>query len=124
MKFFKCEKCGKIAVLFRESQCPTKCCGEAMVEIVPGTVDAAREKHIPDIVKDGSVIKVSVGSVEHPMLDAHYIEWIIAETNKGFQKKDLKPGDKPYAEFVMADGEELVAAYESCNLHGIWKAEA
>ena len=109
MKFYKCEKCGKIAVLFRESQCPTKCCGEAMVEIVPGTVDAAREKHIPDIVKDGSVIKISVGSVEHPMLDA---------------KKDLKPGDKPYAEFVMADGEELVAAYESCNLHGIWKAEA
>ena len=105
MKFYKCEKCGKIAVLFRESQCPTKCCGE-------------------DIVKDGNVIKVSVGSVEHPMLDAHYIEWIIAETNKGFQKKDLKPGDKPYAEFVMADGEELTAAYESCNLHGIWKAEA
>lgn len=124
MKFYKCNGCGKIAVIFRESQCPTKCCGEPMVEIIPGTVDAAREKHIPVIEKDGSAVKVSVGSVAHPMLDVHYIEWIILETNQGYQKKDLKPGDEPVACFALADGEEVVAAYESCNLHGIWKAEA
>ena len=95
MKFYKCEGCGKIAVLFRESACPTKCCGEPMIEVVPGTVDAAREKHIPDVTVEGNLVKVKVGSVEHPMLAAHYIEWIILETNQGFQKKDLKPEMKP-----------------------------
>ncbi len=124
MKFYKCNGCGKIAVLFRESKCPTKCCGEPMEEIIPGTVDAAREKHIPVIEKDGACVKVSVGSVAHPMLDAHYIEWIILETSQGYQKKDLKPGDAPVACFALTEGEEVVAAYESCNLHGIWKAEA
>jgi len=123
MKFYKCEGCGKLAVLFRESACPTKCCGEPMVEVVPGTVDAAKEKHIPAVTVNGSAVEVAVGSVEHPMLDKHYIEWIILETNQGFQKKDLKPGDKPVAKFALAEGETAVAAYESCNLHGIWKAE-
>lgn len=123
MKFYKCEGCGKIAVLFRESACPTKCCGEPMVEVVPGTVDAAREKHIPDVAVEGNLVKVKVGSVEHPMLDAHYIEWIILETNQGFQKKDLKPGMKPEAVFMLAEGEEPKAAYEYCNLHGLWKAD-
>jgi superoxide reductase len=123
MKFYKCEGCGKLAVLFRESACPTKCCGEPMVEVVPGTVDAAREKHIPDVAVEGNLVKVKVGSVEHPMLDAHYIEWIILETNQGFQKKDLKPGQAPVAVFALAEGETPIAAYESCNLHGIWKAD-
>ena len=123
MKFYKCEGCGKLAVLFRESACPTKCCGEPMVEVVPGTVDAAREKHIPDVAGEGNLVKVKVGSVEHPMLDAHYIEWIILETNQGFQKKDLKPGQAPVAVFALAEGETPIAAYESCNLHGIWKAD-
>ena len=123
MKFYNCEGCGKIAVLFRESACPTKCCGEPMVEVVPGTVDAAREKHIPDVAVEGNLVKVKVGSVEHPMLDAHYIEWIILETNQGFQKKDLKPGQAPVAVFALAEGETPIAAYESCNLHGIWKAD-
>ena len=123
MKFYKCEGCGKLAVLFRESACPTKCCGEPMVEVVPGTVDAAREKHIPDVAVEGNLVKVKVGSVEHPMLDAHYIEWIILETNQGFQKKDLKPGQAPIAVFALAEGETPIAAYESCNLHGIWKAD-
>jgi len=94
-----------------------------MVEVVPGTVDAAREKHIPAVTVNGSTVEVAVGSVEHPMLDKHYIEWIILETNQGFQKKDLKPGDKPFAKFALAEGEVAVAAYESCNLHGIWKAD-
>ncbi len=123
MKFYKCEGCGKLAVLFKESACPTKCCGEPMVEVVPGTVDAAREKHIPDVAVEGNQVKVKVGSVEHPMLAAHFIEWIILETNQGFQKKDLKPEMKPEAVFALAEGETAVAAYESCNLHGIWKAD-
>ena len=122
MKFYKCEGCGKIAVLFRESACPTKCCGEPMVEVVPGTVDAAREKHIPDVAVEGNLVKVKVGSVEHPMLDAHYIEWIVLVTQAGFQIHYLKPGQKPAAVFKTT--EPVVAAYEYCNLHGLWMAAA
>lgn len=123
MKFYKCEGCGKLAVLFKESKCPTKCCGEAMQEVIPGTTDAAKEKHIPEVTCDGNLVTVKVGSVEHPMLEAHHIEWIILETETGFQKKDLDPTGKPEAVFALAPGEKPVAAYESCNLHGIWKAE-
>ena len=123
MKFYLCEGCGKLAVLFRESACPTKCCGEPMKEVVPGTVDAAREKHIPEVSIEGNKVCVQVGSVIHPMLEAHHIEWIILETETGFQKRDLKPDGEPKAVFALADGEKPIAVYESCNLHGIWKAE-
>lgn len=124
MKFYKCEGCGKVAVLFKESACPTKCCGQPMVEVVPGTTDAAKEKHIPVITREGNLVTVTVGSVEHPMQEAHHIEWIILETETGFQKKDLDPTGTPKAVFALAEGEKVAAAYESCNLHGIWKAEA
>ena len=122
MKFYKCEGCGKIAVLFRESACPTKCCGEPMVEVVPGTVDAAREKHIPDVKIEGDKVFVQVGSVAHPMLDAHYIQFICLETENGVQIKYLKPGQEPKAEFSL-NGEKPVAVYEYCNLHGLWVNE-
>ncbi len=123
MKFYVCKQCGKMAVLFRESACPTKCCGEAMEEIIPGTTDAAREKHVPAVEVNGNTVRVQVGDVIHPMLEKHFIEWIILETNQGFQKKDLAPGQEPVAVFALAEGETPVAAYESCNLHGIWKAD-
>ena len=121
MKFYKCQGCGKIAVLFKTSACPTKCCGESMEEMIPGTTDGAREKHVPVVTQEGNLVTVKVGSAEHPMLENHYIEWIVLETNQGYQKKDLAPGQKPEAVFALTDGEEVVAAYESCNLHGLWK---
>ena len=124
MKFYRCEGCGKLAVIYRTSACPTKCCGEPMVEVVPGTSDGAREKHVPVISKDGALVTVEVGEAVHPMLEAHYIEWILLETTQGYQKKDLKSGMEPKAVFALAPGEEPVAAYESCNLHGIWEAKA
>ena len=91
-------------------------------QITPNTTDAAQEKHVPVIEQHGDHVTVKVGSVEHPMLDAHYIEWIILETATGSQRKDLKPGDKPEADFAVT--EPVIAAYEYCNLHGLWKAEA
>ena len=124
MKFYRCEGCGKLAVLFKTSACPTKCCGEPMTEVIPGTTDAAKEKHIPVLEQNGNLVKVAVGAVEHPMLEGHHIEWILLETNQGYQKKELDPAGKPEALFALTDGEKAVAAYESCNLHGIWKAEA
>ena len=109
MKFYKVD--GKIIIG-----------GNAGEEITPNTTDGAYEKHVPVIEYSGDHVMVKVGSVEHPMLEAHYIEWIILETAAGYQRKDLKPGEKPEADFAVT--EPVVAAYEYCNLHGLWKAEA
>ena len=123
MKFYRCEKCGKIVEMIKSSPCPTMCCGEAMVELVPGTSDGAHEKHVPAVTVEGNTVNVKVGEVEHPMMDAHYIMWIALETKQGIQRKALNPREKPEAVFALADGDEAVAAYEYCNLHGLWKAE-
>ena len=90
--------------------------------LTPNTTDGAYEKHVPVIEHQGDHVIVKVGSVEHPMLEAHYILWILLETATGFQKKDLNPGDTPEADFAVT--EPVLAAYEYCNLHGLWKAEA
>ena len=124
MKFFKCAKCGNIFIYLNKDVCDMKCCGETTVEMIPNTSDGAGEKHVPVIEKDGQKVTVKVGEVAHPMVDAHFINWVVIETKGGYQLKNLKPGDEPVAEFVIADGDELVAAYEYCNLHGLWKAEA
>ena len=123
MKFLKCEGCGKIVELIVPSACPTKCCGEAMVELVPNTTDGAHEKHVPVVTREGSLVHVAVGSAEHPMMEKHWINLIAVETDKGVQHKELKPGDAPKADFALCEDEELKAVYEYCNLHGLWKAE-
>ena len=92
-------------------------------ELIPNTTDAAGEKHVPVIEVVGDTVTVKVGSVEHPSLEAHYIEFIALETTNGYQIKNLNPGDKPEADFALLDGEKVVAAYELCNLHGLWKKE-
>lgn len=124
MLFYKCEKCGNfVTFLGEKSGCTPMCCGQEMTEVVPNTTDAAQEKHVPDVTVSGSTVTVKVGSVTHPMLPEHYIQFIILETSKGFHKIDLKPGDAPEAFFTLAEGETPVAAYENCNLHGLWKKE-
>lgn len=122
MKFYICEHCGNIITFAKNTGVPVVCCGEKMKELVAGTVDAAREKHIPEYSVEGNVVKVVVGSVEHPMQPEHFIQWIVVETNKGSQIKYLEPNTPPKAEFALSEGEELVAVYEYCNLHGLWKA--
>ena len=121
MKFYICEHCGNIIEFVKETGVPVMFCGQKMKEMVPGTVDAAVEKHVPVVTVDGNKVKVAVGEVEHPMLEEHYIGFIAIETEQGVQRKTLKPGEKPEAEFALADGDKLVAAYEWCNLHGLWK---
>ena len=91
-------------------------------EVVANTTDGAHEKHVPVITVSGDEVKVAVGSVEHPSLEAHYIEWIVLVTETGCQMKWLKPGMKPEATFKVTDNP--VAAYEYCNLHGLWMAKA
>ena len=122
MKFFVCEKCGNFVGMIKESGAPMVCCGEKMKELVPGTSDGAAEKHVPVVKFEGKKVIVTVGEVEHPMVDAHYIEWIAIETAKGAQRKVLKPGQKPELEFILTDDDSFVAAYAYCNLHGLWKA--
>lgn len=92
-------------------------------ELIANTVDAAQEKHVPVLSVSGDEAFVKVGSVEHPSLDVHYIEWICLVTASGMQMRWLKPGMKPEAVFKLAEGEKAVAVYEYCNLHGLWKAE-
>jgi len=123
MKFYVCNHCGNIVQYVKNKGVPVVCCGEKMSELIPGTSDGAVEKHVPEVKVDGNKVTVTVGSVAHPMQDVHYIEWVILETEKGYQKVDLKPDQAPVAEFIVPEGDKPVAAYEYCNLHGLWKAE-
>lgn len=120
MKFLKCKICGKIIAIVNDRQVPTICCGQPMEEMVPNTSDGAVEKHVPVFEVEGNIVHVKVGSVEHPMLDNHYIEWIAIQTNLGNQRKVLKPGEKPEAEFALLPGEKVLAVLEHCNLHGLF----
>ena len=99
------------------------CNGAPMKNLVANTTDAAQEKHVPVVEVDGKKITVKVGSVAHPMTDAHLIQWIYLQTKKGGQYRHLKPADNPEAQFIVAEDDEPIAAYEYCNLHGLWMAK-
>ena len=120
-KFYKCEMCGNVVVKLVDSKVPLVCCGQKMQELVPNTVDASGEKHVPVVTRlDGNMIKVEVGSVAHPMTEEHHIAFIYVETEDGGIKVDLK--DKPEAVIALGTSKPI-AVYEYCNLHGLWKTE-
>ena len=121
MKFYQCAHCKNIIVYAYDKGVPVSCCGEKMKELVPGAVDAAKEKHVPVAEVNGNLVKVSVGSILHPMSAEHHIAFVVLETNKGFHKIDLDVTGAPEAVFALADGEKAVAVYEYCNLHGLWQ---
>ena len=122
MKFYRCEKCGKIVAEVQGSACEMlECCGQAMKLLKANTSDGATEKHVPVVEQNGNLVTVTVGSVDHPMLPEHYIQWIVLETEAGNQRKLLKPGEKPQCTFAIVDGDKVLGAYEYCNLHGLWK---
>lgn len=121
MKFYICAHCGKIIAVVKETGVPVMCCGEKMSEIIPGTTDAAAEKHIPVYEVEGGKVTVTVGAVSHPMTEEHYIEWISLKTKEGNQRKSLKPGDEPKACFYIGEDDEIEAVYAYCNLHSLWK---
>lgn len=121
-KFYKCKKCDNLFVKVLEGPCTPQCCGEPCDELVAGSVDAAAEKHVPAVTREGGKIIAKVGEVAHPMLDAHSIQFIALEAGDRLEIKKLHPGEAPEAEFAC-DGAENVTIYEYCNLHGLWKAE-
>jgi superoxide reductase len=121
-RFFICKHCGNLLGLIMSSGVPLVCCGENMEELTPNTVDASYEKHVPAVTVDGDRVTVKIGSAPHPMLEEHYIMWVYLQTEKGGQRKCLKPGEAPEAVFTLT-GDKPVAAFEYCNLHGLWKAD-
>ena len=121
-KFYVCETCGNLVGMINESGVKMMCCGKKMTEIVPDTVEASKEKHIPVATVEGNTVKVNVGSVDHPMTEEHLIEWVYLQTCRGGQRKCLKAGDAPMVTFSLCD-EKPVAVYAYCNLHGLWKVE-
>ena len=123
VKIFKCMHCGNIIEMVEDKGVPVVCCGEKMTELVPGTSDGAAEKHVPVVTVSGNKVTVNVGSDAHPMTDEHLISWIILETENSCQRKHLSSADAPEASFMLADGAKAIAAYEYCNLHGLWKAD-
>ena len=121
-KFYVCSRCGNLVGMINESGVPLMCCGQKMDELVPNTVEASGEKHIPAVKLGDGVVEVNVGSVDHPMAPEHYIEWVYVQTEKGGQRKALKPGDAPHVTFALGD-DKAVAVYAYCNLHGLWKVD-
>lgn len=120
-KFYKCMHCGNIVEMVENKGVPIICCGEPMQEVIANTVEAAVEKHIPVVEINKEVVEVTVGSVEHPMTKEHLIQWIVLETNKKTMRQHLTATDAPKATFILAPDEKVVAVYEYCNLHGLWK---
>lgn len=122
-RFFICKHCGNIIAMVKPSGVPVVCCGEKMTELIPGTSDGALEKHVPVYQLDGDTVTVRVGSEEHPMVEAHHIEWVSIQTRQGNQRKALTPGEAPEVSFKLCVGDKLEAVYAYCNLHGLWKAD-
>ncbi|MGM9540710.1 desulfoferrodoxin family protein [Anaerovibrio sp.] len=122
-KFCYCEQCGNIVEMIHDSGAPLTCCEQKMKQLVPGSVDASLEKHVPVYNLIGSIVKVTVGSVEHPMVPEHFIGWIALKTNHGIQRKILSPANSPEATFTLNQGEHIESIFAYCNLHGLWKAD-
>lgn len=121
-RFYVCEHCGNIVGIINDAGVPLMCCGQKMKQLVPGTVEASAEKHIPVFSVEDNLVKVSVGSAAHPMTDEHSILWVYLQTDRGGQRKCLSPGDEPAVTFALVD-EKPIAVYAYCNLHGLWKAD-
>lgn len=121
-KFYICEHCGNLIGMIHDAGVPMMCCGQKMTQLIPGTVEASVEKHLPVVTADGDKVKVEIGSVAHPMAEEHSILWVYVQTDKGGQRKNLAVGEAPSVEFALCD-EKPVAVYAYCNLHGLWKTE-
>jgi superoxide reductase len=120
LEVYKCNLCGNIVEVLHGGDGELVCCGEPMAKLTENTTDAAKEKHVPMIEKIDGGFKVSVGSVLHPMVEDHYIEWIELLADGKAYRQFLNPGDEPIATFAVKAAN--VSAREYCNKHGLWKA--
>ena len=123
MKLLKCEVCGKIVEVVKDTQVPLMCCGKPMKELVANTEDGAHEKHIPVVEVNGDSLYIKVGEVEHPMIETHWITHIFVVMGNKVLKVSLKPKEKPEATVLLNGYKGKVEVYEYCNLHGLYKTE-
>ena len=123
MKFYICRHCGNIVTKLTSSKVPLYCCGQPMELLEAGVTDAATEKHVPVVSVEGNLVKVAVGAVAHPMVEEHFIQWVAVETERDALVHWFHPGEAPEAVFALAEGQQVKAVYEYCNLHGLWKKE-
>jgi len=151
--FYRCEKCGNLVLLVKSGGGTLTCCGQEMTQLKANSTDASKEKHVPVLENEGGKIKVTVGSVAHPMTEEHFIEWIALVTDNRTEIVYLKPGLEPKAEFTYFAGDAeiiftgkndeivpnceanpcnfvysdktkgKVTVYAYCNLHGLWESE-
>ena len=121
-KFYVCPHCGNLVEMVNDAGVKPVCCGDIMNELVPNTVEASGEKHKPDVKVENGVVHVNVGSVNHPMEEVHWIEWVQLYTDKGSYRKQLNPGEAPNVSFVLGD-EKPLGVYAYCNIHGLWLTE-
>ena len=117
--FYRCALCGNIVELIINGGGELVCCGQPMNKLTANTEDASQEKHVPVATREGDKIVVKIGSVDHPMVEEHYIQWIAIVSDEGISRIHLKPGEKPRAVFCDKPN---VDVYEYCNLHGLWKS--
>ncbi|MDR2513601.1 MAG: desulfoferrodoxin [Christensenellaceae bacterium] len=120
-KFYRCPHCGNVISFLQNAGVSVVCCGEEMRELTPNTSDAAQEKHLPVGKREGNMLKVTVGSVPHPMTEEHHIAWIAVVEHDRTSRVSLSPTGAPEAAFYVGDGP--VTVYEYCNLHGLWVAD-
>lgn len=119
---YYCKHCKNLVEVVQAGGGELVCCGEAMTLLKANTTEAANEKHIPVIEETPTGIKVTVGSVEHPMTEEHYIVFIEVLTENEIIRKELKPGMKPQAEFNVKKS-DVLEVREFCNLHMLWSAK-
>ncbi|RLF49796.1 MAG: desulfoferrodoxin [Thermoplasmata archaeon] len=118
LEVYRCEICENIVIVAHEGVGHLVCCGQPMSLLEEKSTDAGIEKHLPVVEINGDEVKVSVGSLPHPMEENHYIEWIEVVTDREVHRKHLKPSDEPKAEFCIKSKPRYVRAY--CNVHGLW----
>ena len=121
-RFYVCEHCGNIVGMIHNAGAPMICCGMKMVELIPNSVNASVEMHLPVVTVENGKVHAKIGAIPHPMIERHHIVWVYLQTDRGGQRKCLEVGGKPEASFALCD-EKPVAVYAYCNIHGLWKTE-
>ena len=119
--FLRCDICGNIVGIIDNMKASPICCGQEMKSLVPNTVDASQEKHIPVARREGDKLIVDIGSVAHPMTEEHHISWIAVVKGPLTQRLTLEKTGQPSVSFAISGGDITIYAY--CNIHGLWAAD-
>ena len=118
-KFFQCRHCGNLVGMIKDAGVQIICCGEPMARLIPNTVEASKEKHLPVVTVSGDSVNIKIGSEPHPMVNEHYIVWVYLLTENGGERYGFKPGDTP--EITLKTSSKPISVYAYCNIHGLWE---